>query len=756
MRSSLHALARWSRKLTRSHVAVFALCAAHAALALALGPAWAFAKYPNVAASLRRGDLTPDQASDASPGYLLANLLAAPDMLRWLQALAAAAALACTFALVRRERGAAFAGAAAIALALAQPWLAYSAALEPDLLIGVLQVAALACLGLASPDRLRGGALAGAFLGAAFALRPTAAVFAVVGLVWLLVDRRAAAPSRSIRAHAIVYTAAFVAAAAVPPVVLHAQAGQDVRATMSAGAVFHLGNRPEDSGVRAHYPALMKLLESHLATQPGHRPDYAHELYRRFASAAAGEPLPAARAERYWIDKVAAFAFDEPWAFLRHLGRKWVFTVAAPSPGADIAGVQKLAQDARGFPAIPYRWLALAGLGGLLLAVRGRRIERLVGLFVASQQVVCVVFYSQIRYGVTFLPAWCCLAATAAAALWQARREPRRLAPRLLAVAAPFALLALPVVRSETRIEERRFEIPVASEVPTLRSSGHRDEAMALFLDEQASFPDYVWPWSPRGYGLAPEDPGTAMRAAERARARYGIGHPADAYLLAVLYARAGRCDLALPLADRAADDGFHGTVEDTDLALDPDLLASDCLVEQGQPQPAFARVRRSLDRWPGTLDGLARAVAALSARPALGSDRGEFEHLLFSLHDPASAHFALARARRLWGDPTRALDDADALASFLSEAEPLADFERALCYLDLGRPDDALAAYDRSLRIRFYAYGTRRFDAAMRARAAARPDDRDSAVLALRHWLREGNDDEVREVLRRHPDLAR
>jgi 4-amino-4-deoxy-L-arabinose transferase-like glycosyltransferase len=741
-----------------AHLALLALCAGHVAISLSISPSWIFAKYPNIAASLRRGDLTPQQAGDASPGYLLVNLLLDPETLRWLQAFVAAAAIACVFAVVKRARGATFAWVAALALALAQPWLVYSAVLEPDLAIGALQLAALACLALGSPERLRASAMAGAALGAAFALRPTAALFGVVGLLWLLVDRRNASRSRLVRAHALAYAAAFVVTAGLPASILFAEAGQDVRATMSGGQVFHQGHRPEDSGVRVHYPVLMKLVEAHLATQPDHKPDYAHELYRSFAAAAAGEALPASRAERFWIDKVAAFAWDDTGAFLRQLGRKWTFTVVAPWPGADIAGVQKLAQDERRSVWLSPRLLALAGLAGLLLSLRGGRIERLLALFVVSQQVIYVVFYYTSRYGVTVLPGWCALAGCAAAALWEARRQPRRLALTLAIAAAPVALLALPFVRSESRLEERRLEVPVASEIPNLRAAGRRAEAMERFLDEQASFPDYVWPWSPRGYGLAPDAPETALRAAERARQRYGIERATDSFLLAVLYARAGHCDLALPLADRAAAGGFHGTVEDTDLSLDPDLLASDCLVALGEPQPAFERIVRSLRRWPGTIDGLARAIAATAARPELGDvgDREGWERMLFALHDPASAHFALTRARRLWGDATRALDDADALATLLPEAEPLAELERALCLLDLGRTDDALAAYARSLRIRFYVYGASRFDAAVRAHFAAHPDDHDAAVLALRHWLRQGDDAEVREVLGRHPELAR
>ncbi len=734
------------------HVALLALAAGHAALSLALVPGWLFAKYPNLAAALRRGDLGPAQASDASPAYLLATLLVGPTALRWLQAVAAAAAVLVAYRVAARLGGRVAGWVAAVGLALAQPWLLYGAVLEPDLAIGVLDLAAVACLASGSP-RLRASAAAGAALGLSFALRPAAAPFALLALAWLFLGRRAAAPGSRPMAHTAALAAAFAAAALIPVSALYLRARQEWRATMSVGQVFHQGHRPEGSGVGATYPTLLKLVEIQEAARP-HPPDYAHELYRRFASAAAGSPLPAPQAERYWMGKALAFASLEPAAFLRQLVRAWVFTVTAPASDADVPEVMQADQATR-FPWIPMRWLALGGLGGLALSWRRGRLPRLLGLWVASYQLVYLVFYYQSRYGLAILPAWCCLLGSAAAAAWEARREPRRLALALLAIAAPFGLTRLDFVRFETRLLERNRSIPVPSEAVALRGQGRWAEARERFADEQASLPDYLWPWSPHGWGLGAGSPELARRAADRARARFGDESPVDAFLVAVLQAAGGRCQQALPLADRAAAAGFGAAIADS--LLDPDLVAADCLLELRRPDEALARIRRSLRARPGTLDGLARAVAAAGARPDLaGGERERWEGELFALHDPASAHWALARARRRWSDPERALADADWVAARLPEAAPFAEFERALCFLDLGRPREALRAYARALPIRYYMHGTDRFDDLVRQFAASLPDDRLVAMLALSHWMRVGDLDEVRAIVTRHPDLAR
>lgn len=745
-------LARVAR-IRPAHLALLALAGVHAALGVALAPSPLFAKYPVLAARLRAGELTAAQVGDASPLYLLLNLALAPDALRVVQAVAAAATVVVVHVLARRAAGPLAGWVAAAALALAQGWALYGAVLEPDLLIGALAAGAVLCLVAGTTQRAAPAVAAGAQLGLAFALRPTALLLGIAALAWVARDPRTA-PARGRLRRVIALGAGFAALALAPGAVLHLRVPHDPRATMSGGAVLFLGHRPEGSGVGATYPTLLKLVELQDVGSAGHLPDQAHELFRTFAAAAEDEAASPAAAERFWAGKVLAFARREPAAFARQLLRTAAFVVASPADDADIPEVQEVLSRSR-LPLLPLRALALAGMAGLLLALRRGGPARLLVLWVAAFAASYLVFYYQSRYALAILPAFCALAGVGAARLWEARRAPATLGVRAAIALAPLCLVALPFVRQADRLAARRAAVPVRSEAIALRNAGRLAEARDRLADEQAAFPDAVWPWSPHGYGLDAAAKDAALRAAERARARYGEADPVDAYLLAVLYAQGGRCDLALPLADRAAAAGFRAAVADS--ALDPDLLAADCLVAGGRRAEAYARVERSLARAPGTLDGLSRAIAAAVADPALaGAARAAREEELRALHDPASADYALARALRRWGAPAEALAHADALAARLPAARPFAEFERAQALLALGRGLEAIGAYARALRIRFVMHGAERFDAPLRQLAAARPADRGLAVVALSHFLRRGDAAEVQALLRLHPELAR
>jgi len=732
--------------------ALLAVAVASSAASLAQFPEWMFGKYPNLAAQLVRGQLGPADVADASPAYLLAVLAAGPTFLRWAQAIGGGVAVLLVHSVAARASGRVAAWIAAVLLAASQPWLLYGAVLEPDHAIAVLGVVAVAALSLGSRSAIRADAVAGAALGLSFALRPAAAPFALLAGGWLLVDRRrdrADGTGRSARAHAAGYAVAFVIAAASPVLALYAVAHQDWTTTMSAGQVFDLGHRPEGTGIGATFPTFLKMTEMLDAQRPDHRPDRAHDLSRTFAAASASMPLTPAAAERYWFGKGLAFARLEPWAFLRQLARKLIFTIAPPAGDADVPDVFEAVRTAR-FPAFPLRLATVAGAGGLLLAVRRRGVPRLLVLWVLAYEVVYLTFYFQERYALATLPAWCALAGLAVETLWQARRS-RRLLPSCAVAAVPSLLLAVPFVRAEARLRERQLLVPLASPAQALRAQGRWEDALQRTLEEQAALPDAVLPFSRHGYGSAVGEPERWLLVAERASATFGAASPVDAALLAVQYASAGRCDLALPLAEEAAGHGFRSAIADA--SLDPDLLAADCLRELGRSDDAFGRIRRSLARAPGTLDGLSRAVAAATAVGDPGRERWTAE--IWELHDPVTAHYALARARRSWGDAAGALTDADWIATRIPDARPLAEFERALALLDLGRTTEALQAYAQSLSVPFYLFGTSRFDAPVRALTAASPDARAVTLLALSHWMRQGNREELRALLRKHPELA-
>jgi tetratricopeptide (TPR) repeat protein len=736
----------------RAHAAdltLLGVALAHVTASLLLAPDGLFAKYPRLAEALASGRLTPAEASDASPGYLLLTLLTGPTALRWLQALAGGVAIVLVHRIGLRLGGRVAAWVAALCLAAAQPWLVHGAVLEPDLLIGVLATVAVAALLLGRPERLLGAMSAGGALGLAATLRPTALLFALLALAWLVQARWGAGGRKAGLRHGLAFTAAL-AAALLPVGLLHLRAGQPWAATMSAGQVLHQGHRPEGTGLGPTFPVLLKMVEVLDQEGPDRRPDRAHQLYRDLAEVAAGRPLPATGAERYWVDRTLAFARAEPVAFARQLGRKLIFLVAAPGSDTDVPDAAAPLAASQGL-SLPLGWLTLAGAAGLLLGLRRPGPSRLVVAWVLSGAITGLLFYVQARYSLAILPAWCLLAGSGVAALVEARGAPRRWLPLAVVAALPFLLLTPGFVRDERRLEARQRAVPSRSSVDALRRAGRWDEARALYLEEQAAFPDQVLPFSRRGYGLDADEPALALRVAERARTAYGETGAVDAYLLAVLDAAAGRCDLAVPLAERAAEAGFRGAVADA--SLDPDLLIADCLLAGGQRGEALERVRRSLARWPGTLDGLARAVAAGTDRHAPELPR--WEAALEALHDPASVRYALARQRRRWGDPAGALVDATWLVTRFPAAAPYGEFERAQALLDLGRTLEALQAYGRSLVVRVALPGARRFDQPFRALVAERPESLPVLQVALSHWSRRGVLGEVRALLARHPELA-
>jgi hypothetical protein len=311
----------WSTRARAGHLlrsravdlAAFGLAAVHLVLALRFAGEPLFGKYPALAARLRAGELTAAQVSDASPGYLLLHLALSPEAIRALQLLASAATVVLVARVGGRLAGPALGLAAAAALAVAGPWLLYPSVLEPDLLIGALNLAAVSALLLSGGRRAGATAIAGALLGLSVALRPTAALLGLVALGWIVLDGpstgsgwtgsgRAGSGRTGFgrRAPGLAFGVALLVAAAGPLVALRLHAGGALErgSSMSAGAVAHLGHRPESTGLGGTYPTLLKLVELQSLGRADRTPDHAHELYRVFASAAEGRPLAAPEAER--------------------------------------------------------------------------------------------------------------------------------------------------------------------------------------------------------------------------------------------------------------------------------------------------------------------------------------------------------------------------------------------------------------------------------------------------------------------------
>lgn len=699
------------------------LLLAHLALTAVLSSGWCFGKYPHLADLVWSGEATAAQVGDASPAYLVLHLVLSALVIRWLQAVIAAACAAVLFEALRRSAGNVAAWVGGLCLALGQPWLVYSAVMEPDLLIGASTLGALLLLER-KPHRLL---TAAALVGVAISLRPTALVLLGLLVAWL-------AWKRTSWGQLTGFVVAALLVSAAPSLVLRTMAHQDLRGTMSAGQVFHQSHRPESVGFGATFPSLLKIVEAQAAIGP-HPPDHAHELYRELARVDAATALTDAQAEQHWLGKSLRFMRDEPVEAVSQLASKVVFFIAPPSTEYDVPAVQRLLVNSA--LALPLRLLTLLGCGALLVLLATRR-DSVFGLHWLAALVVALGFYAHGRYLVGLVPTLCVLVGLGAAELSSSRR------PALLVLAAlPIALLALPQVRWSDRLVERLGALDVSA-----GTAVSWEAARQGYLEEQAAAPDVLWPTSPHGAGVGADDLQTLRASAQLAEARFGTQSSVDATLAASLWAAAGDCDQALPLAARAAESGFHWALGDA--AIDPRLIASDCLLATGHRPEAVARLEEATRAAPRRLEVLARLIAAGDVGEKTDVPRWERE--LFESHDAASAHYALARARRRWGDPEGAALDARWLLAHFPPSAPFAEHELALAMLDLGQNAEARVHLLRTLGLRSSMHEERRLDVLMNEP----PAGEEEARQALAWWRRRGHRAEVQQILATYPSLRR
>ncbi|MBI3180836.1 MAG: hypothetical protein HYZ28_01695 [Myxococcales bacterium] len=730
------------RLATASGIALAALCGLHLWLGAALVPSIGFSKYPEAAALLLQGRLGSEAGGDYSPLYLLLNAALSPRAMRWLQALAGCGGLLAVHAFGARwfGRGAGLAGAAAFSLSGTA--LLYEAALEPDLLICALGAAALAALsrlhaaeGELTPKGRRVALLAaGLALGLMASLRPTGLLLGAAAAAWVGWKLRGAGARRALAGSGLLAAAVLLFGAA-PPLWVRGLSAHPA-AMMSAGAVFQMGNRPEGTGLGAQPPYLLKQAERQLQRYA------AHELYRRFAEAAEGRALRPAEAEWYWARKALEFARRHPGAHARLLMRKAAFFLYGPE-AHDIAELRRAESALGRLPLLRLDHLGLLALGGLALALIRRRPVGLPALFLLCALATGVAFYVVSRFRLAALPASCALAGWLVADLIVSLRQPARLlrwAPAgLIAVLASFVPGA---VGDAARFLARTSQ--TSELMQPLRSSlatGDLAQAGSTFALAQAIQPFVVHTQNLRGIPFESEE--LAEQSAHLAAERWGADGDTDALLLAVLADRAGRCGEALETVRGLGGPAFRTAV--FDLALDPALWAAECLLRRGDREGAMSEVLRSLEERPGTLQGLASAVAGSEAtgRPA-EAWRGE----LFALHDALSARYALARARLQWGDAAGALADAEATLA-LSPELALAHYQRAVALVRLGRTAEGLEAYARALRgFPAFAFPTRPFDRAVRAELDAGAGDPLLLSLAIEHFIRAGRLEEAEALL--------
>jgi tetratricopeptide (TPR) repeat protein len=685
-----------------------------------------FSKYPDAARLLVSGRLHLESGADFSPFYLLLNAVIGPQALRWIQSILGAGCLIAVYATARKLFGRWPAVLAAVLFALAVPVLVYEATLEPDLWVMGLGATAIALLMVGSESTRRVWVLAaGGALGLSVAARPSSLPFLFLAVGWCYANERLRAGAPWLKPGLLAATA--VLSSAVPGFTLRLLAGEQSGATMSPGAVLHHGNRPEGTGLGAQPPLLIKQLE--LQLRSADNPDPVHGLYRRFARASEGGELSAAQTERYWMQKVAAFALNEPTAFASNLYRKLCFFVFGPD-GHDVSDARLAATRLERLPLIRTQWLGLLGsVGLLLLLVDRKRGLALIGFYVATTMLLALTFYVVSRYRLATLPLWCVLTAGLAASVPESIRRYRRLGVGMLTLggAALWATGSSAVAHAQRMLERGGVASERAMTLEKQRAAGDLEAAERTFVEMQGAQPFVLLTRDLRG--IAFEAPRLVDASQMYSAARFGDSQPGDAYFKALLSARAGDCAGAQPDLDRAIAGGFRSAI--FDLSLDPFLLEARCALQTGDKTAARAWIARSLESRPGTLDALAFAAAG-------GDQKGHSE--LFALHDPLSARFALAQAHLAFGDPSQALDDADAVLVQLPEAG-VVHYQRALALAALGRLEDAADAYDRALTLfPAHAFEGRPLEAAVQARLAHSPEDPAVLALGAEHRLRAGD----------------
>jgi len=719
-------------------VIVAAASVAHLALGLVLLPQWMFSKYPDFARLLVQGRLQPEEGADISPLYLLVNLALAPGAVRILQSILGSLSLILVFLIARRLFGA-LAGWIALAVAaLAAPLLLYEATLEPDLLILVANLGALTLLVVGSPqERPRNAWIAGAVLGLSSALRPSNLAILGVAVLWL------AWTTRGLGRRRMLLTAGGALAGGVlmlglPLGLVRVTVGQQLAATMSVGEMLHICNRPEGNGIGYQSPALVKLVEQQ--ERSANRPDPFHAIYRRFARAAAGPQLTPFECERYWVDRTAAFVRNEPVTWLHLVGAKALVFLAGPD-AHDVAEVRQAEQALPVPPLLSFRLLTAIGLAGLVACALRRRPVGMLGPYLLALLAVSLVFCVTSRYALMVLPVWCALAGGYIAGVRDDIRRPRLLGWSALALLVPLAIALSPALHASTRVVERgALAGAAASELERSVRSARVADAQRAFVRAQAAQPFVRL--SRDLSRVSFEDPGLARASAEESAKRFGSDRGADAYFQSRLLALAGDCDAALPLTDRAVQSGFFAAV--WDVALDPDLVAAECLVARGDRAGARARVESSLRRHPGTLSGLSWAAAADRAS---GRRDGPAERELRALHDPLSAGHALGQALLAWGDAAGALEESSRVLTALPDSG-VALYVQARALLAVGRNREGLEAYGKALEaFPAHGYETRPFDPAVAEARAAAPTSPPVLALAAEHAVRGGHLDEARDA---------
>jgi Flp pilus assembly protein TadD len=449
-------------------------------------------------------------------------------------------------------------------------------------------------------------ALAGAALGLATLVRPTAIVFALAFLMWLL-WRRA-------RRAAVALSA--VCALAMAPAIAKTWVDAGTPSIQGYGGLnFYIGNSPLHDG------------------RPTFRLGAGWDGLNADALR-SGASDPAAQ-DRYYLQKTIDEVRQHPVAFVKLLGMKMLWLVQSEEV-RDSHSFYFFTDRAPLLRVLP-RWallFPLACAGGLALATARLKPRRLLFLYAAAAAATTVFLVVGTRYRLPVVPALAIAAGAGSVAFFDSVRARRAREVALYGTAIVAAILISHLVTDPRDINIAEEWALTGSSLITEHNLTDAEAAYrrALALDPQSSL---AWD----GLGLVHYDAGRLpdARAALSHAIRLGPGNSHAFFHLALVDEREGK------LADAAAR--YRRAV---------DLSPNDADMTR-HLATALGMLGRSAD----ALDQMRRVVE-------LDQTNGEawLDVCLLSLdlHDVTAAAAALQRAREFGADPQRLTFAADAL----------------------------------------------------------------------------------------------
>jgi len=429
---------------------------------------------------------------------------------------------------------------AGVMLALYPPALFFDGVIQKTSL-GCLLTCVLLLLLSHKPVAKAGAAFIGLLIGLLMLTRENAAVWVPVLLVWLgLAGRRGGARGRS---EAVVMGAVGLALVLMPVGLRNwSVSGEWSVSTFQMGPNLYIGNRQGASG---RYDPLVR----------GHEtPRFERHDATILAVEALGRTLTPAEVSNYWTARALAEMRDDPWAWLRLMGRKLAMVWNRYEvPDVESQGIY--ADESILLRALAKVWhfgvLCPLAAMGLMATWNNRRRLWVLYVMIATMALAVAFFYVMARYRFPLVPLLMPFAAAGLIEVYQSvrRRTWRTLTPRLV-VAAVVAILVNVPVHPERRLNAlATMNVGVA-----LAEQGDVAGAIRYFSSAVSSSPDSAEARNNLAQALAVQGRFAGAIPHYRAALELAPTLLGVDYNLAVALEQIGRTDEALAHYSRALD----------------------------------------------------------------------------------------------------------------------------------------------------------------------------------------------------------